>query len=541
MLHPIVIRAPHAVQAFLCAFLWLALLPAAAHEAQQTIPEPGFRPPSEYAPAFVEAVGGMSIEVLPTLVRRIDRTALSFTSQRDIVDFLNSQGIATATARPDRLDLGPLRRDSQWNLFQQGLSAVSGVAVSRDSDADYLLLMEILVPGDEEVFGIEVYIVDAQGRNAFSYLLNSHHQMFAEARLTAGASEAARQKMIADATRTGLLALQPQMREAEECALRESIPVPVARAGVLHDFDGPLVSGADPWGVPLGYSTFKGPDTTVTIATTGYYPVRAGTEAGNGVLQVDLNVGSWGGVTYRFANEAMDQWIPQDWRPLDGFSFWFHGSNSGTELFLDIFDNRHACSKTDDAERFRYRFWDDVAGWRLIKVRFQDLAREDVFNDAPDDGLGLSRVHGWGLGALNTGGALTFFMDDFRLLQDAGEAMPPDAARIPHGALLETRLTQDVSRIEVSTQDGGGLVAERALGLMCGCARLAAERGFRYFRVDEREMLSNGRARFRLTFYRTRPTDVPVLERPLPSGDEGARFDVSAAIPAEDYLRICPP
>lgn len=532
---------PNVIQAFLCALLWLALLPAAAHEAQQTIPEPGFRPPSEHAPAFVEAVGTMSVEVLPTLVRRIDRTAHSFTSQREIIDFLNGQGIATAAARPDRLDLGPLQRASQWELFQQGLSAVTDAVSRRGTDADYVLLMEILVPGDEAVFGIEVYIVDRQGRNAFSYLLNSHHQMFAEAGLTAGSSEAARERMISNATRTALLALQPQVRSAEECARRESVPVPVAPAGVLHDFDGPLASGKDPWGVPLGYSTFSGPETTVNFAATDDYPARAGTMGGNRALRIDLNVGSWGGVIYRFANEAMDQWTPQDWRELDGFSFWFHGANSGTELFLDVFDNRHACSRTDDAERFRYRFWDDVAGWRLVKVRFRDLARENVFNDAPDDGLGLARVHGWGLGATNTDGPLTLFLDDFRLLAEVDEAMPPDAARVAHGRLLEARLGDDVSRIEASTSGDGRLVVERVMELTCDCARLAVDRGFKYYRMDERELLSDGRARFRLTFYRTRPTDVPVLEDPLRPVQEGARIGLSSAMPAEAYVRICPP
>ena len=532
---------PRAIQPFLVALLMLAFSSAPAHEPQQTIPEPGFRPPSEGAPTFVEAVGDMSIEVLPTLVRRIGRTAHSFTSQREIVDFLNGQGIATARARPDRLDLGPLQRDSQWNLFQEGLSAVADVARSADTDADYLLLMEILVPGDEEVFGIEVYIVDRQGRNAFSYLLNSHHQMFAEAGLAAGSSEAARERMISDATRTALLALQPQVRSAEECARREAAPVPVARAGVLDDFDGPLLSGTDPWGVPLGYSTFSGPDTTVALSSTAESPPRPGAQDGNGVLRIDLTVRNWGGVIQRFANTAVDQWTPQDWRELAGFSFWFHGANSGTELFLDIFDNRHACSRTDDAERFRYRFWDDVAGWRLVKVRFRDLARENVFNDAPDDGLGLARVHGLGLGATNTDGPLTLFLDDFRLLAEVDDAMPPDAARVAQGRLLEARLGDDVSRIEASKSGDGRLVVERIMELTCDCARLAVDRGFKYYRMDERELLSDGRARFRLTFYRTRPTDVPVLEGPLPSSEEGARIDMSAAMRAEDYLGICPP
>jgi hypothetical protein len=226
--------------------LALACLSAVGHEAQQTTPEPGFRPPGHEVQAFLDHVGDMSIDVLPTMIRRIDRTAHSFASQRQIVDFLNENRIATATARRDRIDLGALERSSQWVIFQQGLTAVAETVANRAAGADYTLVMEILVPGDEAVFGIEVYIVDAQGRNAFSFLLNSHHRMFAEARLTAsGSSEAARQQMITNATRLGLLALQAQIQGARECMQHEEVPVTRGSASVLHDFDAPLATGTD--------------------------------------------------------------------------------------------------------------------------------------------------------------------------------------------------------------------------------------------------------------------------------------------------------
>jgi hypothetical protein len=522
--------------------LALASLSAAGHEAQQTTPEPGFRPPGHDVQAFLGHVGDMSVDVLPTMVRRVDRTAHSFASQRQIVDFLNENRIATATARRDRIDLGALERSSQWVIFQQGLSAVTETVANRAAGADYTLVMEILVPGDEAVFGVEVYIVDAQGENAFSFLLNSHHRMFAEARLTAsGSSEAARQQMITNATRLGLLALQAQIQGARECMLREEVPVPRASAGTLHDFDAPLATGTDEWGTPLGYSAFSGPDTRVSFAATDAYPARAGIKGGNHVLRLDLDVSSWGGVIHRFAYQAVERWTPHDWHLLDGFSFWFHGTNSGAEVFFDILDNRNPCSKTDDAERFRYRFSDDVAGWRLIKVRFRDLAREDVFDGAPNDGLGLTKVHGWGLGTSATDGPVTFLLDDFGLLDDASEAIPPNAVRIAHERFVETRLDEDTSRIEISTATNGRLVVEKVLDLECACARLTLDRGFEYFRIDEREKLSEERARFRLTFFRQRPTGIPVQGFPAQPGSETMPVDMSAAMRAEDYLRVCRP
>jgi len=424
--------------------LALASLSAAGHEAQQTTPEPGFRPPGHDVQAFLGHVGDVSVDVLPTMVRRVDRTAHSFASQRQIVDFLNQNRIATATARRDRIDLG-------------------------------------------------------------------------------------------------VLALQAQIQEARECMQREEVPVPRASAGTLHDFDAPLATGTDEWGTPLGYSTFSGPDTRVSFAATDAYPPRAGMKDGNQVLRLDLDVSSWGGVIHRFADPAVERWTPHDWHLLDGFSFWFHGTNSGAAVFFDILDNRNPCSKADDAERFRYRFWDDVAGWRLIEVRFQDLAREDVFNDAPDDGLGLTKVHGWGLGASATDGPVTFLLDDFGLLDDASEAMPPNAVRIAHERFAETRLDEDTSRIEVSTATNGRRVVEKVLDLGCACARLTLDRRFEYYRIDEREKLSEERARFRLTFFKQRPTGIPVQAVPAQPGSETTPVNMSAAMRAEDYLRVCRP
>ena len=78
------------------------------------------------------------------------------------------------------------------------------------------MVMEILVPGDSAVFGIEVYIVDEAGQHVFSFLLNEHHQMFAEADLYASSSsEKARDAMLRRATSVGLEALHAQIQLAK--------------------------------------------------------------------------------------------------------------------------------------------------------------------------------------------------------------------------------------------------------------------------------------------------------------------------------------
>jgi hypothetical protein len=515
---------------------------AAADEPQQIVREPGYRPDSEFAAAFLDAVGNTSIDVLPTMVHRAGRTAHSFASQQLIVDFLNDNGIAAATSRPYRIDLGNLQRRSQWDLFQRGMAATASTVSNQEAVASYVLVMELLVPDDQQIFGIHVYILDQQGRNAFSFLLNAHHQLFDEASLAASdTSEVARERMLANATHTGLVALQAQIKRAEECAQRAAVSIPKTSPGMLHDFDGNLLSGADKHGNLLGYSTFNGPKSRVSFTTTDNYPPRVGTAPGNRVLQLDLDVTSWGGVIHRFTNKAADQWTSYDWRELDGFSFWFLGTNSGARMFVHIFDNRNTCSQTDDAERFGYEFWDDVAGWRLVKARFVDLTRQQVGNDAPNDGFNLEQVHGWGIGTMNTNGAVTLYVDQFRLLDDATDVAFQPEDLITHRLFTEIRLSDTISKIETSTQLDGSLAVERILGLTCACTRLAIDRGYAYFRMDQRELLSNERARFRLTFYKSRPTDISVQEIPESFEAEGFTVDVSAAIPVGGFRTLCQP
>jgi beta-glucanase (GH16 family) len=67
----------------------------------------------------------------------------------------------------------------------------------------------------------------------------------------------------------------------------------------------------------------------------------------------------------------------------------------------------------DTAERFETTITDDVAGWRKVEVPFADFTRSaDQPAGAPNDGLGLSEVWGYGF-KLPQGGS--FLFDDVRL------------------------------------------------------------------------------------------------------------------------------
>jgi hypothetical protein len=522
--------------------IWLAC-PAfsAADQPGHTIPDPGYRPPNELAAEFVNATGSTRIAVLPTLVRRVERTAHSFASQEQIVAFLNESGIATATTRSRRIDLGRLNRRSQWDIFQYAAQSISKELENYETGADYILVMEILVPGDQAVFGVDVYIMDQQGRSVFSFLLNSHHELFADAKLVANdSSESSRQTMLENATRVGLAALKMQIEQARECYAASAETASVqAEAGILHDFQSDLTAQIDRYGTPLGFSTFSDGSSPVRISRSGAHPLMPDEAKHNTVMQLSLDVSGWGGVLHLFADAASNVWRAQDWSDLDGFSFWLYGNNSGTAMFVDLLDNRNPCSRRDDAERYTYEFVDDVAGWRMISVPFKDMARKEIRNGAPNDGLNLTDVHGWGLGTSNTNGPKTFYIDDFRLWDEFSAASPTPLAVITHALFIETRISEDSSRLVIEPQFQQGLVAEKAMRLQCAVASLTTERGYRYFRMDERAKLSGQRSSVRLTFYATPPQGMTVVEN-LQDGEQVMAPDfMSAAISAEEVIKYC--
>lgn len=512
-----------------------------ADEPGQTISDPGFRPDSEYAADFLDTLGTAEIAVLPTLVRRVDRTAHSFASQQQIVAFLNESGIATADAKSRRINLGPLRRPSQWEIFQYGAESIAAKLEGYETGADYTLVMELLVPGDREIFGIEVYIVGRQGQSAFSFLLNSHHQIFADANLFAkNSSEASREKMIENATRVGVMALKAQIEQARECTAASATIAPIkAEAGILHDFQSQLASNISPYGIPLGLSTFSDGSSAVSISLSDSHPPVPDEAEGNRVMQLSLDVTGWAGVISLFADEETDTWVSQDWTNLDGFSFWLYGNGSGTEMLVDVLDNRNPCSRRDDAERYTYVFLDDVSGWRQISVPFADMSRKEIGNGAPSDGLNLTEVHGWGLGTLDTGGPRTYYIDDFRLWSESPSSQSTPFAVITHELFIETRVDQSMSRIVVEPDRLQGLVVEKVMGLTCAFAQLTADRGYRYFIIDERAKLSGERSSFRITFYRMPPEGVTVVDKVLGGDPAGAPDLMTAAINAEKFIKAC--
>ncbi len=182
-----------------------------------------------------------------------------------------------------------------------------------------------------------------------------------------------------------------------------AVPALAAALPIIDDFEAGLPTGQDANGIGIGFITFRDPNSTVAISTTAAPPAPVpGAADPNNVLQMDLNVVSYAGFVHNFENATVDTWVTQDWSAYEGISFWLYGNNSATTMFVDVLDNRNPGSTTDDAERWSIDIPDNFSGWQEIKIPFASMHRKEIGNGAPNDGFGLTEVHGWALGTITT-------------------------------------------------------------------------------------------------------------------------------------------
>ncbi len=222
---------------------------------------------------------------------------------------------------------------------------------------------------------------------------------------------------------------------------------------IVDDFEDGVAPGTpcSPSAPPLGFCTFSGAGSSVTIAgvATPPAPILPAVGTPNNVLQMGIESTSFAGFTRGFTDTVGDTWTPQDWSGNEGISLWMFGTGSGSSVFIDILDNRNPGSTTDDAERWTVAFADDFVGWQLVEFPFASFTRKEIGNGAPNDGLGLSEIHGYSIGTLDSGGLRTFYVDEVGLY---GVTQDDDGDGIPNG--------QDLCPLEPGPPSNGGCPIE---------------------------------------------------------------------------------
>jgi hypothetical protein len=201
---------------YLALFVLACLTPFLhAHETEEKTPAPGFRPETEHAAAFLNSVGSCNIVVYPTVVRikTPDTVVVSQNnaSQKAILDHLIEKKIID----PNGLDLSRIEGRGQFDFFQSCIKQMG-----QQIQKPYHLAAEVIIlqrPDNQiAVWGIHVYILDPAGQNAFSFLLNSHHQILVDAKLFSKInSKEAIDKLVAQSTKVALKALDAQIHQAK--------------------------------------------------------------------------------------------------------------------------------------------------------------------------------------------------------------------------------------------------------------------------------------------------------------------------------------
>jgi hypothetical protein len=195
--------------------LALLALHGCANDTHDHTVSPAYRPASEASEQFIQTLEAATVAVYPSVIRTADGSSYSTKSQQQIINLLNQKQTTRAQSAAGNISLPPLKREAQWAMFKQGLHATAESLAGVNQGAVYSLLMDfVFVPGNQAIFGIHCYILDRQGNNVFSFLMNSHHKSFVEADLVADdPSAAARAKLVQKATQVGVTALIQQARE----------------------------------------------------------------------------------------------------------------------------------------------------------------------------------------------------------------------------------------------------------------------------------------------------------------------------------------
>ena len=208
------------LQTTIAACAAILCLSVSAHETEEKIPVPGFRPESSLASEFLKTSKTATVTVYPSIVRTPTETSFSDASQKQVVTFLKKNKMAKTIKPGKKVDPGKLEGQGQFGMFQNDMKNIAGELKKRKSVAEYILVMEFLIPPQRnratEIFGIHCIILNKKGENAFSFLLNSHHKPFIDAQLRAtDASEKAFDVLIEKSTAVALKALSEQIKNAD--------------------------------------------------------------------------------------------------------------------------------------------------------------------------------------------------------------------------------------------------------------------------------------------------------------------------------------
>lgn len=155
----------------------------------KNISNPGFRPESDLDQAFINSYKESKFIIYPTITRTIDTTTWSKLLSKEFARNLKRDENLNIRLNENLLNPGELMGKSQFEFFKNDMEKLGNEIKVKKEKMDYCIIPEILFEpkrnGTLFVFGIHIFILNNEGENVFSFLLNSHHELFVEAKLYA--------------------------------------------------------------------------------------------------------------------------------------------------------------------------------------------------------------------------------------------------------------------------------------------------------------------------------------------------------------------
>lgn len=153
------------------------------------INNPGFRPESRLDRAFLNSYKDSKFIVYPTITRAPGTITWSAALSKEFAGNLNSVENLNVRLSKEKLNPGELKGKAQFQFFQNDMERLGAMIKTNKENFDYYMVPEILFEPERQgtvfVFGIHLFILNEEGENVFSFLLNSHHELFTEAKLYA--------------------------------------------------------------------------------------------------------------------------------------------------------------------------------------------------------------------------------------------------------------------------------------------------------------------------------------------------------------------
>lgn len=163
--------------------------------AVKNTPAPGYRPcpgQSGLDQAFVDALKESSITVYPSVFRsNLFPSSSEQVPQKALADCFTNIPTKRVEVSDTSINLMDANSNGpgQKGVFDTGLTQLAEQIKAIQPTTDYICVAEYLHTatrsGGQAIGGIQCYILNAQGENVFSFLLNSHHDLFNQAELRA--------------------------------------------------------------------------------------------------------------------------------------------------------------------------------------------------------------------------------------------------------------------------------------------------------------------------------------------------------------------